>query len=101
MRRMPEPAAVFASWALAGTAVMDRTASAIPAATLVLEINRFCIFIPPPLFAERLLPIRAIQQFLDKFHALEIQDLGILFLTPVQRHADLPWAGEDVRIFYG
>src|ERR1700737_2474635 len=99
MRRMVDLAAVFVVWALAGTAVSEMNASAIPAAALVLEMNRFCIFKPPRLFAKRMLPVWAIQHFLDKLHTLEIQDLGVLFLAPVQRHADFPGARKDARVF--
>src|SRR5882762_34571 len=99
MRRMADFAAVFVVWALAGTAVSEMNASAIPAAALVLEMNRICIFKAPRLLAMRMLPVRAIQEFLDKLHALEIQDLGVLFLAPIERHADFPGARKDARIF--
>ena len=46
-----------------------------------------------------MLSVRAVQQFFDKLHALEIQELRVLFLAPVERHAHLPRAREDVRIF--
>src|SRR5579864_641898 len=51
MRRMADLAAVLVVWALAGTAVSNRNASAIPAAAPVLEMNRFRIFKPPRLSA--------------------------------------------------
>src|ERR1700687_2234196 len=97
MRRVADFVAVFVVWALAGTAGSERSASAIPAAALVLEMNR-PIFKPPRLPAKRMFPVRAIQELLDKFHALEIQDLGVFFLAPVQRHADFPGARKDARI---
>src|ERR1700682_4845843 len=96
---MVDFAAAFVVWAVTETAVSEINASAIPAATLVCEMNRFLMFKPPRLLAKRLLPIWAIQQFLDKFHALEIQNLHVLFLAPVQRHADFPGAREYLRVF--
>ena len=56
-------------------AVSDNNASAIPMrrSTLAIDMNRFRISTPPRSFAQRMLSVRAIQQFFDKLHALEIQ----------------------------
>src|SRR5215467_9962105 len=50
-------------------------------------------------FFEWLLAPLSVHQFLDKFHTLEIEKLCILFLPPVERHADLPRTREDLGIF--
>src|ERR1700680_4178109 len=99
MRRTDDLAALFVACALAGTAVTTTNATAIKAAALVFEINPFCIFQSPRLLTKRMLPVRAIQHFLDKLHTLEIQQLGVLLLPPVQRHADFPRARKDTRVF--
>src|SRR5713101_6166597 len=98
MRGRADFAAVFVTWPAMGRAVREIHASAIPTA-LVLEMNRFHISTPPRLLVKRMLSVRAIQQFFDKLYALEIQELRVLFLAPVERHAHLPRAREDVRIF--
>src|SRR5512135_1880053 len=43
----------------------------------------------------------SVQQLFGKLHALELQDLGVLFHSLVQRQADLPGPREDRRIFDG
>src|SRR5262249_3453684 len=57
----------------------------------------------PPLrpSVKRTFSVLPIEQFFDELHALEIQELRIFFLAPVERHADLPRAGEDDRVFNG
>src|SRR5438132_215071 len=50
---------------------------------------------------ERLLPKFAVHQFFHKLHALEIQELHVLLLTLVQRHADLPRPREDFGVLNG
>src|SRR5688572_23671170 len=46
-----------------------------------------------------LLAQMSIDQFLDERHALELPKLGILTHSLVERHAHLPRAREDFRIF--
>src|ERR1700756_924818 len=100
MRRMADLAAVLVVWAFAGTAVTETNASTMRAAMLVLAMNPLCI-IKSPRLLKRMLPVRAIQHFFHKLHTLEIQDLRVLFLAPVERHADLPGTRKDARVFDG
>src|SRR5580658_9161159 len=53
------------------------------------------------LLGERLFAPLAVQQLFHKLRTLEIQELRVLFLTPVKRHAHLPGTREDLRIFNG
>src|SRR5215510_1673963 len=57
--------------------------------------------IPPRLWLQRLLTPLAVHQLFNKFHTLEIHQLRVFLLTPVQRHAHFPWTCEDLRIFDG
>src|SRR3984957_725402 len=93
------PSGVLATWAGSKRAVSDNAVTITVA--LVPDMNRFRIFIPPRLFAKRVLPVRAVQQFFHKLDALEIQKLRILFLAPIERHTDFPGSCEDVRILDG
>src|SRR6266851_5908832 len=49
--------------------------------------------------AQRLLAPLAVQQFFHELHTLEIHQLRVLFLTPIERHAHLPWARKDLGVF--
>ena len=50
---------------------------------------------PPSTLLVPLLPEVAVHQFFHKLHALEFQQLRVLFRRPVQRHADLPGPREN------
>src|SRR5260370_19027495 len=54
-----------------------------------------------PSFVQWLLAPLAIHQLFNELHTLEIQDRCALLLAPIKRHADLPWAREDLGIFNG
>src|SRR5215469_9298858 len=41
----------------------------------------------------------SVQQFFYERHALELEQLCVLFNVPVKRHADLPRPREDARVF--
>ena len=43
----------------------------------------------------------AVHEILDKLHALELQQLRILFHVAIERHADLPWPREHLSVFDG
>src|SRR5690349_8827945 len=90
-------AAAFGVSAAAGITVQSiRTAHAN---TLINIANQLRISSTSlPLLTQWIFAPLAIHQLFDEFHTLEIQKLHILFLTPVQRHADLPGASEDVGI---
>jgi hypothetical protein len=70
MRGRANFVAVF-TWPVVGRAVRQINPSAITAA-LVLEISRFRITHLFDLFAKRLFSVRAVKQFFDKLHTLEI-----------------------------
>jgi hypothetical protein len=54
---------------------------------------------PPRSFVERLFSVVTVHQFFDELYALEIEQLRVLFLAPVEWHTDLPGSGKDDRIF--
>src|SRR4029077_14835486 len=91
-------ATVFVTWPAMRRVVREINVTATPT-TLALEMNPSRISTPPRLLAQRMLSVLAIQQFVDKLLALEIQQLRVLFLAPVERHAHLPRGREDIRIF--
>src|SRR5688572_17667238 len=42
-----------------------------------------------------------VHQFFDELDALELEDLNILVLPPVERHSNRPRASEDFRVLDG
>src|SRR5579883_1858675 len=88
------------AWPAVGRVVREMNPSTIPTA-LVPEMNRFGISSPPRSFLKRMFSVLAVQQLLDKLHAFEIEELRILLLTAVERHADLPGPCEHDRVLNG
>src|SRR5437667_6908478 len=52
----------------------------------------------PRLSRQRILPPLAVHQLFDELHALELDQLRVLFRASIERHADLPWPRKNARI---
>src|SRR2546428_2736923 len=81
---------------------VDEMRAAATASIPVDATNRFRMdapsFFSSLLPGERLFAPLAVQQFFHELHALEIHELRVLLLPPVQRHGDLPGSRENVAI---
>jgi hypothetical protein len=73
---------VLVTWATAGRVATEINPRAVPIA-LVPEMNRFGISSPPRSLVERMFSVLPVQQLFDELHALEIQELCVLFLAPI------------------
>src|SRR5438445_509121 len=73
----------------------DSGGSLPSAGSTMSDVRRFHASVP------RLLAEMPVHQLFDKFHAPEFHDLGVLFQSAVEEHADLPRSREHVRILDG
>jgi hypothetical protein len=75
-------AEVLVTWATAGRVATEINPTATPIA-LVPEMKRFGIPSPLRTLVKRMFSVLSVQQLFDELHALETQELCILFLAPV------------------